>query len=73
MDAFIKIWQKGKGINRLKSFYTGGAYYSLAYVVFVSLQFAIHDMLIESISEFTGSRSTSILHFLRLDESEEVK
>ena len=66
-DAFIKIWQQNQG--SIRSFYTGGAYYSLAYVMFISLQFAIHDMLIETIAEFTGSRSTSIIHFLRLVES----
>lgn len=71
VDGLIKIWQKGEGLNRIRGFYTGGAYYSLAYVMFVSLQFAIHDVLIESIAEFTGSRSASIIHFLRLVESEE--
>lgn len=42
----------------------------MAYTLFISLEFAIHDMLIEQISEFTGSRSVSVIQFLRLVDRE---
>ena len=56
---------------RLRNFYSGATYYALAYTIFISLEFAIHDMLIEKIGEFTGSRSNSLIHFLRLVDMEE--
>lgn len=65
---------KGKsfnGLSKLKNFYSGAFYYGLAYTAFVSLEFAIHDMLIEYIGEFTGSKDKSLLHFLQITQPSE--
>lgn len=50
----------------MKSYYSGAFYYGLAYTAFISLEFALHDMLIEYISEFTDSKDKSILEFLQI-------
>ena len=72
VDGLFKLYnQGGSGIKRIRNFYAGAFYYGLAYTLFVSLEFAIHDMLIETIAEFTGSRSASLIHFLRVLEVDE--
>ena len=58
-------------MTRIRNYYSGIGYYGLAYTLFVSLQFGIHDMLIESISEFTGSKQISIFQFLKIIEYNE--
>ena len=60
-------------LGQLRNFYSGAWYYGLAYTLFISLEFAIHDMLIEYIAEFTGSKDASLLNFLRLLESDDEK
>lgn len=49
---------------KIRNYYSGALWYGMAYTFYVSLQFGIHDMLVEWISEFTGSRQTSIFKFL---------
>ena len=56
-------------LSRIRNYYTGVTYYALAFTVFISLQFAIHDALIEYISQFTGSSQKSILSFLQIDSN----
>ena len=51
-------------ISRLKSFYHGAFYYTLAYTAFISLEFGIHDMLMESINHYIGSKDVSIIWFM---------
>jgi len=69
--SFLKKIGKLLGnVKRIRSFYSGAGYFGLAYTAFVSLEFAIHDALIEYISEFTESRDKSILNFLRVIEEE---
>ena len=55
-----------KNLVKIKSFYSGAFYYGLAYTAFISLEFALHDMLIEYMSEFTDSKDKSILEFLQI-------
>ena len=48
IDGIIKMYhQSGYGLSRIRNFYSGASYYGLAYIIFISLEFAIHDMLIE--------------------------
>lgn len=49
-------------------------YYGLAYTIFVSLEFALHDSLMEYFTAFTGDSSTSILKkvFMKKTEIEEI-
>ena len=51
-------------LGRFRNFYAGAGYYALAYTTFISLEFAIHDSLIDYMAEFTGSTDKSILSFL---------
>ena len=60
----IKSNALSRNLPKIKNFYSGALYYGLAYTAFVSLEFAIHDMLMEYIGEFTGSKDKSILYFL---------
>ena len=53
-------------MSRIRQFYSGAFYYGLAYTAFISLEFAIHDALIEQINEFTGQKEKSILYFLKI-------
>ena len=48
-------------ISKVRNFYHGMFYYGLAYTIFVSLEFALHDSLMEYFTQFTGDSSTSIL------------
>ena len=81
IDGCAKIWcEKHKqpsftfliGLAKMRNFYSGAGYYTLAYTALISLEFAIHDMLIEYIDEFTGSSERSILHFLQIIPSQKV-
>ena len=55
-------------LSNIRFYYCGAFYYGLAYTLFISLEFGIHDMLIEYISEFTESKDKSILEFLQIME-----
>ena len=59
-----------RDILKIRQFYSGALYYGLAYTAFISLEFALHDMFIEQISEFTDSKDKqkdkSILEFLQI-------
>lgn len=47
-------------LGKIRNFYHGGFYYTLAYTAFISLEFAIHDMIIEWTHKQTGSKDKSI-------------
>mmetsp|Transcript_15351 Transcript_15351/g.25950 ORF Transcript_15351/g.25950 Transcript_15351/m.25950 type:complete len:116 (+) Transcript_15351:867-1214(+) len=52
----------------MRNFYVGSGYYGLAYTLFISLEFALHDFLIEYIGELTGSKETSIFNLILEEE-----
>jgi hypothetical protein len=66
----IMIDKLVRRLPNIRFYYSGAFYYGLAYTAFISLEFAIHDMLIEYISEFTDSKENkkdkSILEFLQI-------
>ena len=43
-------------MSKIRNYYNGGFYYALAYTAFISLEFGIHDMLLEYIDFITGSK-----------------
>lgn len=59
-------------MKRIKNYYAGGFYYGVAYTIFISLEFGIHDMLTEYIADFTGSKEISILNYFFIMDNEEV-
>ena len=59
---------KLQGMRRIKNYYSGASYYALAYTLFISLEFALHDFLIERISEATGSSEESIVNLMLKDD-----
>ena len=51
-------------ILRIRNYYSGALWYGMAYTMYISLQFGIHDMMVQWIGDFTGSRQTSLFKFL---------
>jgi hypothetical protein len=41
-------------LSKVRNFYHGMFYYGLAYTIFISLEFALHDSFMEYFTEFTG-------------------
>ena len=62
----ITLSERLMKLAKIRYFYSGILYYGMAYTIYISLQFGIHDMLIQQISEFTGSRQTSLIYFLQI-------
>ena len=52
------------GAMKVPRFYSGGFYYALAYTMFISFEFGIHDMMMEFIEDITGSKQVSLLNAL---------
>ena len=69
--SFTKIWRE-PGV-KIKNFYPGALWFSISYIVFVSLEFGIHDTILEWIANFTGSSRKSILNFLQISDDDSQK